>query len=51
MNRQSMRLVVAPDKFKGSLAAVEAADVIDESELGLGDGASPKRRVPFRAAA
>ena len=37
MNRQSMRLVVAPDKFKGSLAAVEAAEVIEESELGLGD--------------
>ena len=37
MNRQSMRLVVAPDKFKGSLGAVEAAEVIEESELGLGD--------------
>ena len=37
MNRQSMRLVVAPDKFKGSLAAVEAAEVTEESELGLGD--------------
>ena len=35
MNRQSMRLVVAPDKFKGSLAAVEAAEVTEE--LGLGD--------------
>ena len=37
MNRQSMRLVVAPDKFKGSLTAVEAAEAIEESELGLGD--------------
>ena len=37
MNRQSMRLVVAPDKFKGSLAGVEAAEVIDEREPGLGD--------------
>ena len=34
MNRQSMRVVVAPDKFRGSLAAVEAAEVIEESELG-----------------
>ncbi len=37
MNTQSMRSVVAPDKFKGSLAAVEAAEAIEGSELGLGD--------------
>jgi hypothetical protein len=37
VNRQSVRLVVAPDKFKGSLAAVKAAGVIEQSELGLGD--------------
>ena len=36
MNRQSMRVVVAPDKFKGSLTAVEAAEAIGE---GLRQGA------------
>ena len=51
MNRQSMRLVVAPDKFEGSLAAVEAAEVREESELGL--AARPFAQTPtqFRAAA
>jgi hypothetical protein len=37
MNPQSMRLVVAPDKFNSSFAAVGAAEVIEESALGLGD--------------
>ena len=46
-----MRLVVAPDKFKGSLTAVEAAEAIEESGWGWATGASPKRRAQFRAAA
>ena len=46
MNRQSMRLVVAPDKFKGSLTAVEAAEVIEELGAGAGGtGALPAGRV------
>ncbi len=50
MNRQSMRVVVAPDKFKGSLTAVEAAEAIGRG-CGWATGASPKRRAQFRAAA
>jgi glycerate kinase len=49
MNRQSMRLVVAPDKFNGSLAAVEAPRLL--RSWGWATGASPKRRAQFRAAA
>ena len=30
MNRQSMRVVMAPDKFKGSLTAVETAEAVGE---------------------
>ena len=35
MNRQSMRVVVAPDKFKRSLTAVKVAEAIGKG-LGLG---------------
>ena len=50
MNRQSMRVVVAPDKFKGSLTAVEAAEAIGE-RAGAGRPALRRNVVAVSAAA